>query len=282
MIAILRALCLAVILAAALAPAAAAHPGHPEHDPPPLLRDVRVDQRLGGVVPTNLGFRDEQDRPVTLAQLIEPGKPVMLTMNYFRCPQLCPLLIKGVSTSLQAVKFDLGRDFTAITVSVDPRDTAKDTHKAELQGTQGYKRAGAKEGWHFLRGDAATIGQLANALGFRYKYDAKLGQYAHPPMISFLTPGARITRYLFGIDFDPRDVQLALQEASDNKIGSIADQVIYSCYQFDPEIGKYSPFALGVVRIGGVLTVALMGSYIAFSLVRERRRGGGLKAGGVG
>ncbi len=258
-----------------------AHSGHPEHEPPPLLRNVDVDQRLDSEVPGNLTFKDETGKTVQLGQYFG-DRPVLLTLNYFECPQLCPLVLKGVSDSLQSVKFDVGKDFDIVTVSIDPRETPQMGREAKKTYLQAYSRPGAENGWHFLTGDATNIGQLAKAVGFTYNYDAKLKQFAHPSAITFVTPEARIARYLFGIDFNPRDVQLALSEASENKIGSIVDKVMFSCYQFDPQIGKYSPMAINLVRAGGILTLILMGGFIGTALVRERRSQGQMPTGRVG
>lgn len=277
----MRPLFFALIAVLVVAAPASAHSGHPEHEPPPLLRDVTVDQRLNAQIPANLQFTDDSGKAVQLGQYFG-DKPVLLSLNYFACPQLCPLLLKGVSDSLQNVKYDIGREFEIVTVSIDPRETTAMAQEAKQTYLQGYKRPGADQGWHFLTGDAASIGQLARAVGFKYNYDPAIEQFAHPSAITFLTPQGKIARYLFGIDFAPRDVQLALSEASQNKIGSVVDKVLFSCYQFDPGIGKYSPFALGFVRLGGILTVLIMAGVITTALVRERRQRGQMPTGGVG
>ena len=277
----IRSTLLALILFAVAATPVAAHQGHPEHDPPPLLRNVTVDQRLDKPVPLELAFKDEAGKPVTLGQYVK-DKPVILSLNYFECPQLCPLVLKGLSDSLRSVKFSVGKEFDVVTVSIDPRETPKQAAEARKTYTQSYGRERAIQGWHFLTGDGATIGQLAKAVGFKYNYDASLKQYAHPSMVTFLTPEGKIARYLLGIEFDPRDVQFALSEAARNKIGSLADKVAFNCYQFDPRIGKYSPIALNAVRLGGIVTVLLMGGFILTALRRERRQGPGMPTGGVG
>lgn len=273
---------LAVIIFLAAAAPARAHPGHPEHEPPPLLRGVDVNQRLGSEIPGELSFTDESGKTVRLGQYFGGDKPVILSLNYFECPQLCPLVLKGVSDSLQAVKFDIGREFEVVTVSIDPRETPKQARDAKQSYVQSYRRPGAREGWHFLTGDPTNISQLAKAIGFKYNYDPKIEQFAHPSAIAFVTPKMTIARYLFGISFNPRDVQFALQEASENRIGSIADKVAFSCYQFDPQVGRYSFVALTAVRVGGILTVALMGGLIYMAVRRERWRDPHLPAGGVG
>jgi protein SCO1/2 len=254
------------------APATAlAHPGHPEHDPPPLLRGVDVDQRLNRQVPGDLTFKDETGRPVKLGQFFK-DKPVILTLNYLECPQLCPLVLKGVSDSLRSVKYTIGKEFDVVTVSIDPRETPAQAAKAKRTYAQSYGRSEGLPGWHFLTGDGANIGQLAKAVGFKYNYDPTIQQFAHPAVITFVTPEGKIARYLFGINFDPKDVQLALSEASRNQIGSLADKILFRCYEFDPRIGKYSMVALNVMRGGGLLTLGLMAGFILTALRRERRQ----------
>ncbi len=276
-------LALTLIFTVLAAPTRAlAHAGHPEHEPPPLLRNVDVDQRLNKEIPGDLSFKDEAGKPVQIGQYFG-NRPVILSLNYFECPQLCPLLLKGLSDSLRSVKFNVGKEFDVVTVSIDPRETPQQAAKARKTYSQSYGRGETLEGWHFLTGSGANIAQLAKAVGFKYNYDAKLGQYAHPSAITFVTPERKIARYLFGIDFDPKDVQFALSEASQNKIGSIVDKVMFNCYQFDPRVGKYSPIALNIMRLGGLLTLGLMGTFIITALRRERRQQGGqMPTGGVG
>ena len=277
----IRSLTLALILLTLITGSVSAHPDHPEHEVPPLLRNVDVTQRLDSSVPLNLSFKDEAGKAVRLGQYVHE-KPVILTLNYFECPQLCPLMLKGVGDTLQSVKYDIGKDFEVVTVSIDPRETPEQAAKAKSTYLQAYNRPNAGKGWHFLTGDPATIRQLAQAVGITYNYDAKLGQFAHPTVITFLTPQAKIARYLFGFSYNPTDVQLALSEASQNKIGSLADKVKFSCYQFDPSTGKYGAYALGLARVAGLLTVGLMGFFILGALYRERRSSGGMPTGGVG
>lgn len=246
---------------------ALAVPAHAQGPLPEPLHNVGFDQRMGEQVPLDLAFRDEAGRSIRFGDYFG-SKPVILTLNYYNCPNLCPLLLDNLAAALAGVPFTIGDQFEVVTVSVDPRDTPKLASAAKQRHIRLYRRPGAETGWHFLTGDDASIQRLAEAVGFRYAYDAEQDQYAHSAGIVVLTPKGRIARYLFGIEFAPNDLRLALVEASENKIGSPIDKVLLFCYRYDPTTGKYSLIALNAVRLAGVATVLGLG---AFLLVMWRR-----------
>lgn len=238
---------------------------------PEPLRDVAFAQRLGERVPLDVPFRDETGATTTLRAYA--GKPVLLVPAYYTCPMLCGLVLGGVVSALRALPFDVGREFTVVTFSFDPADgpAAAAAQKAKYVGE--YRRAGAEGGWHFLTGDAAAIDALTAAIGFRATYDQARREFAHAGGAVVLTADGRIARYFFGIEFAPRELRLALVEASANTIGSLVDQILLLCFHYDPATGRYSRLALGAVRVGGLLTLAAMAAAIALWLRRERERG---------
>ena len=236
--------------------------------------DVRIEQRLGAQAPLDLTFRDEAGRPAPLREYIN-GKPTILVLAYYDCPMLCTLVLNGLTSSLSDLKFDVGREFNVVTLSFDPREQpALAAAKKEVY-VKRYGRAGAAAGWHFLTGDEANIKQLAQAVGFRYAFDPATGQYAHASGIMVLTPAGRVARYFYGIEYPPRDLRLGLVEASQNRIGSPVDQVLLLCYHYDVATGRYAPFAVGLMRAGGAMSVLALASLIFVMLRREgkRRRG---------
>jgi protein SCO1/2 len=246
-------------------------PGRAAAEQIPALREVGIDQKLDGAIPLDAAFTDETGRDVTLGRYFST-RPVILALVYYECPMLCIQTLNGLVGSLEALAFTPGREFEVLVVSIDPGETpaiAADRKKTFLRR---YGRTGVEGHVHFLTGREASIRQLADAVGFRYAYDREIDQYAHPAAITVLTSGARISKYLFGIDFAPRDLRLALVEAAGSRIGTVMDQVLLFCYHYDPHTGKYGFAIMTVVRLAGALTVVVLGGSIFFALRRERRQ----------
>ena len=238
--------------------------------PPKLPGEVSIRQNLNAQLPLDLMFRDESGRIVRLRELYR-GKPVLLNFMYYRCPMLCSMVMEGISSSLSELKFDVGKEFDVITVSIDPRDMPEQAAAKKDKYVKRYGRLGAATGWHFLTGHESAIHALTNAAGFYYAYDPEHDQFAHGTVLLATTPQGRISRYLYGFEYKPRDVRLALIEASANKIGTATDQLLLLCYHYDPATGKYSSAAMNVVRAGGVATVLSIAGFIIIMLRKERR-----------
>jgi protein SCO1 len=266
----------AVLLGALLAaPAAAQQPTPTGLDPaagskPAQLRDVGFDQKLGAQVPLELTFRDSAGESVRLGDYFG-SRPVVLSLVYYDCPMLCPMTMAGLASSLKAIDFDAGDQFQVVTVSFNPSEGPAESAKAREEYLGRYGRAGAAAGWHFLTGDADAIKQLTDAVGFRYQYDADRGQYAHATGIVVLTPDGHVSRYLFGIEYPPKDLRLGLVDAGGGTIGSPVDQVLLYCFHYDPATGKYTAASLNILRAGGVLTILALGGFILLMRWRERR-----------
>jgi protein SCO1/2 len=241
---------------------------------PPILRAVRFDQRLNEQVPLDVTFHDESGREVALSQYFD-GKPVILVLAYFRCPMLCTEVLNGLVRALLDVPLDIGKDFTVLTVSFDARETPALAAAKKKMYVERYGRPGAAEGWHFLTGDEENIQRLTQAVGFHFTYDPRNDQFAHASGIILLTPSGKISHYFSDIHFSPRDLRLGLVEASANRIGSPADQVLLFCFHYDPLEGRYGPTIINFVRLGGVLTILGVGSLFAVLWRQERRRSRG-------
>jgi protein SCO1/2 len=236
---------------------------------PELLQDVGLDQNLNAQLPLHLQFKDEQGRTVTLGDYF--GKrPVILTLAYYECPMLCTQVLNGVASAIGVLKFSVGHEYEIVTVSFDPRDTPERARAKKANYIERYNRPGAEAGWHFLTGNSREISALTRAVGFRYAYNASIGQFAHASGIMVATPDGRLSHYLYGIEYWPRDLRLALIEAADRKIGSPVDDVLLYCFHYDPASGKYSLAVMTVVRIAGVLT--LVAGATAIVLMRRRER----------
>ncbi len=256
--------------AAPLAMLFAAGLAHAQPSLPPVLRPVGFDQRLDEQVPLDLEFRDEAGRAVRLGDCFD-GKPVILVLAYFKCPQLCTEVLNGLVQAMLDLSLDLGKDFRVVTVSFDPRETPEMAAAKKKTYLERYGRPGADKGWHFLTGEEAAIKRLTDAVGFRYNYDPRNDQFAHASGIVVLTPTGKLSRYFYDIRYSPRDLRLGLVEASAGRIGSPVDQILLYCFHYDPIEGKYGATIMNFVRLGGVLTILALAVFMAVLWRRERR-----------
>jgi len=238
---------------------------------PAALRNVGIDQHLDAQVPLDLTFRDETGASVRLGDYFGT-KPVILTLVYYECPMLCTVILNGLVGALRALKFTIGDQFDMVTVSFNPTETPALAAAKKDNYLQRYGRPGAADGWHFLTGDEPAIRQLADTVGFRYTYVPERKEYAHAAGITVLTPAGKIARYFFGVEFAPRDLRLALVEASQNKIGTPIDQLLLYCFHYDPVTGSYAAAAMNIVRLGGGVTVIALAAFLLAMRRRERRR----------
>jgi protein SCO1/2 len=225
----------------------------------PNLDGVAFQSKLTAQVPLTLQFQNERNQRVTLGEYF--GKrPVILTLNYLRCENLCPLELQDLAAALAQLNFTLGDEFDVVTVSIDPRDTPIVAANKRQLALNAY--AGADTGWHFLTGDDASIKTLAQSVGFQYVYDAASDEYAHPLGIIVLTPRGQVARYLYGIDYSARDLRLALVEASQNKIGTAADQILLFCFHYDATAGRYTAAAWNAVQLGAGVGFLALGGFL--------------------
>jgi protein SCO1 len=235
--------------------------GPPASAKPVGMDDVGIQQRLQQQIPLDLTFRDESGKTVQLGDYIGK-KPVILNFVYYRCPMLCPELLIGLESSLKVLKFNVGKEFDVVTVSFDPNDTPQVAAAKKAEILKRYGRPGAENGWHFLTGQAQSITALAEAAGFKYRFDKKTGQFAHATAIMVLTSDGKLSQYYYGVDFSPKDLRLSLIQASDNKIGTVTDAVLLYCFHYDPATGKYSVLIGHVIQVAGGLTIVLLGGML--------------------
>ncbi len=237
---------------------------------PNELEGVGVDEKLGSKIDLDLTFIGEDGYPVALREIFNKGRPVILNLVYYNCPMLCNLVLNGQTTTLREIPWTPGDQYEVVTISIDPTETyALAGKKKELYLGNYGKPA---PGWHFLADNEDNSKKLAEQVGFNYKYDESLGQFAHAAAIMVLTADGTVSRYLYGIHFKTRDMRLALTEASDGKIGEITDRVLLFCYHYDPSSKGYVPFATNVMRAGGVLVVLVLGMFLVTFWRRERAR----------
>jgi protein SCO1/2 len=258
-------------------------PGSPATQQIPMLRDAGIDQtRLNSQVPLDAPFVDHTGRDVRLGDYFGHGRPVALVLAYYECPALCGQVISATAGSMIPLDFNASQDFDVLVVSFDPGETPAMAAERRASFLKRYGRAGTDAGVNFLTGRQESITALTEAVGFKYKYDSTIDQFAHPSVLTVLTPEGRVSRYLFGIEFAPRDLRFALIDASEGAIGSVVDQAVLFCYLYDPATGSYGFAVINAVRAAGLLTVAGLGAFVLMSLRRERRQGSAVKTAATG
>ena len=282
----LAALQVAVVACAAMALGSAASAQLVPKEMPAPVRGLEVANNQGKQIPGSLQFTNTDGQLVSLGTFFnrptigtgkQGAKPIVVQMMYFRCPILCPTVLNKFTSTLQQIDFTVGKDFDALIVSIDPRDTPKDAQVQQSTQVIAYNRPGGdivRNGWNFVTSSADSARALADALGFPYRYLPDSGEYAHGAAIFILTPDGKLSRTLTGLNYPASDVRLALLEASGGKIGTVFDAFTLWCYHYDPSTGTYTLAAMRVMRTGGALTVALIGLLLAFMWRSERRKRG--------
>jgi len=244
-------------------------PGMAASSMPAPLREIGFDQNIDQPVPLDVPFRDESGREVRLGDYFGQ-RPVVLVFAYYDCPMLCTQVINGLASALDVLSLQPHKDFEIVTVSFNPKDTPATASAKKAIYLERYKRMGAAEGWHFLSGDQPSIDRLTKAAGFRYVWDEQTKQFAHPTGVIVLTPQGRLAKYLFGIEYGPRDLRYALVEASDGRVGNVVDSLLLYCYHYDPMTGRYGLTIMRAVRIAGAATVLGLGAFIVVMIRKEK------------
>jgi protein SCO1/2 len=266
----------AVVSSTAAAQGMNAGPRGTMQPPPAVLKHVGIEQRIGASIPLDLKFRDEIGREVKLGDYFGK-KPVVLSMVYYECPLLCGEVLNGEASVFSALRFDIGKEFDVLTVSFNPAETPDLARGKKRTYVERYGRQGAEEGWHFLTGSQESISALTSAVGFNYAWDDQTRQFAHAAAIMVVTPEGKLSQYLYGVEYAPKDLRFAIVQASQGKAGNVVDQLLLYCYHYDPRTGKYGAVVSRVMQVGGIVTIAILGGFliIMFRLEPQRRSGGG-------
>ncbi len=240
---------------------------------PKAIADVKIVQKLGEQVPLDAEFTDSDGTPVRFGDLAQ-GKPVVLVLAYYKCPRLCSVVISNVVDGLARISSIAGQDYHAIIVSFDPNEKPELAAKVKEEAVLRYGRGpDAASGWHFLTGQKGDIKRLADSVGFPFEYDPAEKIYKHAAGIMILTQDGKVARYLFGIQYAPQNLRLALLEASNGQIGSPVDNaLLLTCFSYDPASGSYTLAIFKIVRVAAIITVLALGLYLWRSLSRERRQ----------
>lgn len=231
---------------------------------PDAMKNVGQLDRIGAQVPLDLPFVDSDGSPAALRKFFDGTLPIIVTLNYSNCPRLCSLQLNGLFEGLQKLDYSMGEKYRMITVSLDPEESPARAEATKQKYLAAYGREDAAQGWRCLVGEERNIRALADAVGFQYAEvpDQKPKQYAHEAVTIICTPDGRVSRYLRGIEYDPKTLRLALLEASDGKIGTFVDQFPLVCFAYDAESGSYRLAAVKVMRLGGILTVLVLGGVL--------------------
>jgi protein SCO1/2 len=271
----------AALAAAALVAAAPARAefwrGNPGGGAPPtdlvptVLEDVRIDEKLGSPLPLDAVLEDGRGKPYPLRQVFDGRRPVVLALVYYDCPMLCGLILGGMARAMRENGLELGKDYQAVTISFDPTEKPIQAAERRRGYLQSMGKSDAGPEWPFLVGTGEATRRIADAAGYYYKRDPVSGEWAHLAAIFVLTPDGKVSRYLYGIDYPPKDLRLALVEAADGRVGTSFDRLLLTCYRYDPASRKYEPYAFGIVRAGGVAALLGLGGLIAALVWRERR-----------
>ncbi|MAQ93215.1 MAG: hypothetical protein CMM84_06785 [Rhodothermaceae bacterium] len=238
-----------------------------------LTGAVGITEFLGDQVPTDLTFLDEEGQEVSLATLLDGERPLMVAFVYHNCPMLCSLVLDATANAVAETDLTLGEDYEVLAVSIDPRDTPAraDSAKARFVNLAAFGDLNAFHFWTVGEEHEASVQALADAVGFRYAWDARTGEYAHNAANVLLSPTGTVTRYLYGIDFDPKTVKLGLLEASEGTVGNALDRFLITCYEYDEDAQSYSLAVLTVTKIGGGLLLLVFGGLLVYFWRREAK-----------
>jgi len=229
---------------------------------PEALKTIGIEQKLGSQLPLDTELKDEDGNVVKLASYFGTGRPVIVAFVYYECPMLCNQVLNGLTGSLKGISFDAGKEFDVVAISFDAKEFDKPglgkNKKASYM--ERYGRPGTEKGWHFLTGTQESIDKVTSAAGFNYKWDEKSNQFAHAAGVMIATPAGKLSRYLYGIDYSPKDIKFGVMESAESKVGNASDQLMLYCFHYDPASGKYGLAILNLVRLGGVATLLGLGA----------------------
>jgi protein SCO1 len=243
---------------------------------PAILENVGIDEHLGRAVNLNYEFIDETGYPVALKSFFNTGRPVILDLVYYTCPMLCNLILNGQVDAMKDLAWTPGKEYEVVTISINPQESFDLARSKKSIYLDTYGRP--TTGWHFLSDYHGNAKRLAEEVGFHYRFDPKIQQFAHASAIMLLTPEGKMARYLYGIRYKARDLRFAISEASEGRSTPTIDKILLWCYHYDPQANAYVLFAQNVMKAGGVLTLLILGFFLWRLFRGERRRAAQLAA----
>jgi len=241
-------------------------------DGPDEFQGVDIIEKRGDTIPLDLPLTTADGRQVQLRDYFDGEKPVVLILAYYTCPMQCQLVLNSSMDAFRQLKWDLGDEYRALTISFDPRDTSESASEWRDDLYHGYGRPIENDGWEFFTAEGSSSKAIADAVGFGYKFIPKAGDYAHPSVIMVLSPDGEVSNYLYGISYKPEQLRLALQDAGAGKVGSLYERVLFRCFLYDPDSNSYVANAMIIMRISGGLTVFVLGGGVGLMLWRSHRK----------
>ena len=241
-------------------------------EPVQELNGVGINQQIGGDLPLETEFKDENGQVVKLGQYLAPGKPIILSPVYFGCRSLCNFHLNGLTDGLKALKWNAGEKFEVLAVSFDDHEGPELAKAKKASYMKLYGRPLASKGWHFLTGDAKAIKTLTSALGFKFRWNKEMNEWAHASAAVVISPKGKITRYLPGVFFQQQDIKFALNESVEGKLGNFVDRMVLFCFRYDEHKSKYSLFVSNIMKVGGGLMILTLLIWLIPFWLRSRRR----------
>lgn len=238
---------------------------------PEEIKDVGIDEKIGNYLDLNLVVTNENGEKIPLSTFFKPNRPVILSPVYFDCPSLCNFHLNGLTDTLKSVDWSPAKEFEVVAFSFDAKETPEVSLKKKTSYLNLYERAGTEAGWHFVTADQATIKKVTESVGFKFKWNEKVKEWAHASAAIVISPDGKISRYLHGIQFEPRDVKLALNEAAHGKVGSFVDSVMLFCFKYDSHQSKYGVQVFNIMKLAGAITVAALALWLLMTMTRAKR-----------
>jgi protein SCO1/2 len=244
---------------------------------PEPLKEIGIEQKLNEQLPLDIELKDEYGKAVRLGDYFNKGRPVLIAFVYYECPMLCSQVLNGLTGSLKGMSFDAGKEFDVLAISFDAGEFDKpELAKAKKAAyMERYGRPGTEDGWHFVTGSDESIKQVTSAAGFSFKWDERSQQFAHAAAIIVATPEGKLSRYLFGIDYAPKDLKFGIMESAENKVGNLAEKLMLYCFHYDPSTGKYGLAVMRVMRLGGIATLIGLGTMLFVFWRRGKKKEAG-------
>ncbi|MCY7346612.1 MAG: SCO family protein [Pyrinomonadaceae bacterium] len=231
---------------------------------PSILKSVGIEQKLNSQLPFDAEFKDDNGNIVKLGSYFGKNRPVVLALVYYECPMLCNEVLNGLTGSLKGISFDAGKEYDIVAISFDARENEKPNLAKNKKASylNRYGRGGTEDGWHFLTGAQTEIDKVTNAVGFNYEFDEATNQFAHAGGVMVITPDGKVSRYLYGIDYAPKDLKFSLMDSAEGNIGNPVEQLYLYCFHYDPSTGKYGLTILKILRLMAVATVLGLGGML--------------------
>jgi len=239
---------------------------------PENLQEVGIEEQLGNTIPGDITLTNSNGKRITTGEIFNDDKPVIINPVYYECPMLCSMVLNGVLEGAKSLAWSPGKEYTIITFSIDPSEGTELARSNKKNYIKNLNKKKAEEGWYFLTADSTNIKRLADAIGFIFEYDEARDQYAHSAGIAFASPERKITRYLYGIEYNTLNLRNALYDSSDGTIGSAIDKVVMYCYQYDPTSRSYTPVAWNIMKLGGLATFLFLTIFLGLFWLKERRK----------